>query len=103
MAKFSNFIGKRSNWSIPYAVFLIIFVALPLVLIMGYAFVDEGGGFTLNNISRFFGDSDALSTFAVSIEIALETTAICLLLGYPVAWLLVNSKYTSARLSTSKK
>ena len=76
--------------------FLIIFVALPLVLIMGYAFVDEGGGFTLNNISRFFSDSDALSTFAVSIEIALETTAICLLLGYPVAWLLANSKYKAS-------
>ena len=95
MARLSNLIGKRSNWSIPYTVFLIIFVALPLVLIMGYAFVDEGGGFTLGNITRFFTDSDALSTFAVSIEIALETTAICLLLGYPVAWLLANSKYNS--------
>ncbi|MBQ1168900.1 MAG: ABC transporter permease [Bacteroidales bacterium] len=99
MARLSNFIGKRSNWSIPYTVFLIIFVALPLVLIMGYAFVDEGGGFTLGNITRFFTDSDALSTFAVSIEIALETTAICLLLGYPVAWLLANSKYNSSSVT----
>ena len=96
MARIQNIIGKRSNWSFPYAVFLILFVALPMVLIMGYAFVKEGGGFTFSNITRFFTDSDALSTFAVSIEIALETTAICLLLGYPVAWLLANSKYNKS-------
>ncbi len=93
MAKLSNIIGKRSNWSIPYTVFLILFVALPLILIMAYAFIDESGRFTLANITRFFGDSDALSTFAVSIEIAIENTLICLLLGYPVAWILANNKF----------
>ncbi len=93
MARLSNIIGKRSNWSIPYTVFLILFVALPLILIMAYAFIDESGRFTLANITRFFGDSDALSTFAVSIEIAIENTLICLLLGYPVAWILANNKF----------
>ncbi len=93
MSKFSNILGRRSNWSIPYTIFLVLFVALPLVLIMAYAFIDESGRFTLDNITRFFGDSDALSTFAVSIEIAIETTLICLLLGYPVAWLLANNKF----------
>ncbi|MBQ9584042.1 MAG: ABC transporter permease [Bacteroidales bacterium] len=88
-----NVIGRRSSWSLPYAVFLLLFVALPLVLIMVYAFIDEGGRFTLGNLARFFGDADALSTFAVSIEIAIENTAICLLLGYPVAWILANKRY----------
>lgn len=81
---------KRSNWSIPYLVFLVIFVVLPLLLVAIYAFQDPSGRFTLSNITRFFSDGDALSTFAVSIEIAIENTLICILLGYPAAWILAN-------------
>ena len=81
---------KRSNWSIPYLVFLVIFVVLPLLLVAVYAFQDQNGHFTLSNITRFFSDGDALSTFAVSIEIAIENTLICILLGYPAAWILAN-------------
>ena len=81
---------KRSTWSIPYLVFLVIFVVLPLLLVAIYAFQDPSGRFTLSNITRFFSDGDALSTFAVSIEIAIENTLICILLGYPAAWILAN-------------
>ena len=35
--------SKRSNWSIPYVIFLVFFVALPLVLVMVYAFQDGQG------------------------------------------------------------
>ena len=41
---------KRSNWSIPYFIFLVLFVVLPLVLVIVYAFQDNEGGFTLANI-----------------------------------------------------
>ena len=81
---------KRSHWSIPYVVFLTVFVVLPLVLVLVYAFQDGDGRFTLSNITRFFTDSDALGTFAVSIEVAIENTLICILLGYPAAWILAN-------------
>ena len=81
---------KRSSWSIPYLIFLLIFVVLPLVLIAIYAFQDGEGGFTFANIARFFTDQDSLSTFALSLEVAIENTAICLLLGYPAAWILAN-------------
>ena len=81
---------KRSRWSIPYVVFMAIFVVLPLLLILVYAFQDGNGHFTLSNIMRFFSDSDALGTFAVSIEVAIENTLICILLGYPAAWILAN-------------
>ena len=84
--------NKRSSWSIPYLVFLIGFVVLPLVLILAYALRDGEGGFTLANIARFFSDSDSLNTFAYSIEIAIETTALCILFGYPAAWILANKK-----------
>ena len=72
--------GKRSNWAIPYFIFLVLFVALPLQ--------DNYGHFTFANISRMFTDTDAMSTFVVSLEVALENTLICLLLGYPAAFIL---------------
>ena len=81
---------KRSSWSIPYLVFLHIFVLLPLVLIAIYAFQDGQGHFTLANITRFFSDADSLGTFALSLEVAIENTVICILLGYPAAWILAN-------------
>ena len=37
---------KRSTWAMPYAIFLVLFVALPLLLIMFYAFRDGSGSFT---------------------------------------------------------
>ena len=82
--------SKRSNWALPYFIFLVLFLVLPLVLIVVYALQDGNGGFTLSNVSRFFTDSDALSTFAVSIEVAVENTLICLLLGYPAAYILAD-------------
>ncbi|MCQ2159226.1 MAG: ABC transporter permease subunit [Bacteroidales bacterium] len=83
---------KRSSWSIPYLIFLVIFVVLPLLLICLYALQDEAGHFTLANIGRFFTDSDSLATFALSLEIAIENTVICILVGFPAAWILANSK-----------
>ncbi len=83
---------KRSYWSLPYLIFMVMFVVLPLILIAVYAFQDGSGHFTLANITRFFTDSDSLQTFALSIEIAIENTLICILLGYPAAWILANRK-----------
>ena len=46
--------NKRSNWAIPYAIFLAFFVVLPLILIFVYAFRNTGGGFTFQNFIKFF-------------------------------------------------
>ena len=81
---------KRSYWSLPYLIFMVVFVVLPLLLIVMYAFQDGDGHFTFSNITRFFTDSDSLQTFALSIEVAIENTLICILLGYPAAWILAN-------------
>ena len=90
---------KRSYWSLPYVIFLAIFVALPLVLILLYAFQDGEGHFTLENFTHFFTDSDALGTFAVSIEVAIENTLICILLGYPAAWILANKEFNRSAIT----
>ena len=82
--------NKRSSWALPYFIFLVMFVLLPLLLVLVYALQDGSGHFTFANVTKFFTDSDALNTFAVSIEIAIETTLLCILIGYPAAWILAN-------------
>ena len=86
----SKLFNKRANWAIPYAIFLAMFVALPLVLIVIYAFQDAEGEFSLANFTRFIEQSEALDTFIYSIGVALVTTILCILLGYPAAWILAN-------------
>ncbi len=81
---------KRSTWALPYVIFLALFVALPMILIILYAFQDSSGNFTFGNFVKFFTDADALGTFALSLEVAIENTLICILLGYPAAWILAN-------------
>ena len=82
--------NKRSNWALPYFIFLVLFVVLPLLLILIYSLQDASGHFTFANITKFFTDKDALGTFALSIEVALENTLLCILIGYPAAWILAN-------------
>ena len=91
--------NKRSSWALPYFIFMLLFVALPLILVMVYAFQDGSGHFTLSNITKFFSDSDALGTFALSLEVAVENTLICILLGYPAAWILANKEYNRSAVT----
>lgn len=90
---------KRSYWSLPYFIFMLMFVVLPLVMIGVYAFTDASGAFTLNNFKRFFTTSEDIRTFAYSIEIALVTTVLCLLIGYPAAWILSNSNLNRSKVT----
>ena len=84
--------NKRSSWALPYFIFLVLFVVLPLVMIVIYSLQDGSGHFTLSNITKFFTDKDALSTFALSIEVAIENTLLCILIGYPAAYILADNK-----------
>ena len=81
---------RRSNWAIPYALFLAIFVALPLLLIVIFAFTDNSGEFSMQNFVKFVTQPEAVNTFVYSIGIALVTTFLCILLGYPAAYILSN-------------
>ena len=91
--------NKRANWAIPYAIFLGIFVALPLVMIVIYAFQDAEGNFSLSNFTRFIEQPEALNTLIYSIGIALVTTILCILLGYPAAWILANRKLNRSEVT----
>ena len=87
----SNFFSRKLL-SIPYAVFLVLFVIIPLFLIIGYAFTDESGRFTLSNFRTFFSEMHNLNTLLYSIFIGLMNTLICLLLGYPAAYFLAKKE-----------
>ena len=84
---------SRKLLAIPYAVFMILFVVVPLLLVIFYAFTDAEGTFSLGNVVSFFSNSTNLNTFVISILIGVATTALCLLIGYPVAFILAKKEY----------
>ena len=94
----SNIFMKRSNWSFHYFIFLLIFVVLPLVLIFLYAFQDAEGNFTLKNFAKFISSPEAANTFVYSIGVAIITTLLCILLGYPAAYILSNSELCRSKV-----
>ena len=98
MSKFVKFFSRRRSWSLPYIIFMAIFVVMPLVLIMIYAFQAKDGSFSMENFHRFINQPEAANTFIYSIGIALITTIICLVLGYPAAYILSRLKPSTARL-----
>lgn len=87
-----NSIFSRKVLAVPYAVFLLLFVIIPLVLIIVYAFSDSDGGFTINNFTAFFSEAHNINTLLVSVIIGFLNTFICLVIGYPVAMLLAKKE-----------
>lgn len=92
MTKLTAIIGSRRTWAWPYVLFLVLFVMLPLLLIFVYAFTDPEGHFTMRNFLQFFNTTEAVNTFIYSLAIALLTTIICLLLGYPAAYIMATAE-----------
>ena len=90
---------KKLTWAVPYFVFLVLFVVLPLLLIAVYAFTDNHGSFTLSNITAFFTEPKIVNSFLVSLEVALENTLICILIGYPAAYILADRKLNRSSLT----
>ena len=88
---------RRRNWTIPYVLFLAIFVVIPLLLIVYYAFTNDEGMFTFANFRKFMIHPEAINTFVYSVGIALITTILCLLLGYPAAWILSQARFNTSR------
>ena len=79
---------SRKQLCIPYAIFLALFVVLPLFIVVYYAFTDINGVFTLHNFISFFSDTTKVTTLLISILVAFLVTLICILIAYPVALIL---------------
>ena len=84
--------------SIPYAVFLVLFVVLPLVIVFYYAFTDGTGHWTIANFLNFFQNTKTLGTLLYSLVIAILTTALSLCLAYPTAYILARGYVKNPRL-----
>lgn len=80
----------------PYVVWITIMIVVPMLMIVFYAFTKPGNDvmvatFTLENFAKFFSDKVFLEVLGRSLRIAVETTIICMLIGYPVAYFIAKS------------
>ena len=87
----------RGSLCMPYVVFMTLFVVFPLALIFYYAFTDASGVFSFSNWSAVFTGSN-WKVIGTTFLIASITTVICLLIAYPIAYLLSNSKYNKNKV-----
>ena len=69
----------REQLMIPYAVFLVLFVVLPLFVIISYAFTNGNGEVSFENFIHFFQNKKTIGTLFYSTAIAVLTTFFCLL------------------------
>ena len=73
----------------PYLVWIFVMILVPMLMIFAFAFLkDDGTGvvFTLDNFKRFFSDETFPKVMSRSLWIAVLTTVVCFLLGYPLAY-----------------
>lgn len=84
---------QRKYLSIPYILFLLGFIVLPLFVVVYYAFTDSDGAFSFEAASMFFHDAQRMSILANSVWFAFLNTVICLIIGYPIAMILADKKY----------
>ncbi|MGL5541007.1 MAG: ABC transporter permease [Erysipelotrichaceae bacterium] len=87
----------------PYMVWIAIFIVIPMLLITVYAFTTQGNNvatlhFTLDNFKKFFFDPIFIDVLVRSLRIALITTVLCILLGYPIAYIIANLRPKHAQI-----
>lgn len=88
---------KFSQLALPYIVWAVLMLVLPMGLIAVYSVMKQGNSivtfsFTLEHYVKFFTAPDFLLILWRSLLIAIKTTIICLLIGYPVAYFIARSK-----------
>lgn len=71
----------------PYIVWAALFIIVPLCMVAYYAFTDKSGAFTLSNMAEITKYAD---TFILSIWLGLLATIICLIIAYPLAYIMAS-------------
>ena len=94
---------KFSQLALPYIVWAVLMLVLPMGLIAVYSVMEQGNSivtfaFTLEHYKKFFTDPDFLLILWRSLLIAIKTTVICLFLGYPIAYFIARSKEKTQNL-----
>ena len=88
---------RFSKLAIPYIVWAALMLILPMALIAMYSVMEPGNSIvsfslTLDHYVKFFTDPDFLLILWRSLVIAVKTTVICLILGYPAAYFIAGSR-----------
>ena len=79
--------NKRALFVIPYVGWMTLFVVAPIIIVVIYALTTAGGEFTLDNFARM---GTYTSVFVRSFALAIIATLICLLIGYPLAYVMAK-------------
>lgn len=84
---------KKKSLASPYLVWMVAFIAVPLCIVIYFAFTDKNGAFTLANIMAL---GQYTTVFVRSILLAVVATAVCLVVAFPLSFML-------SRMRTSKQ
>ncbi len=79
--------NKLSRFAIPYVIWMALLVVAPIILVVIYAFTTTAGIFTLSNFTRM-GTYTVI--FTRSFKLAVIATLVCLLIGYPVSYMIAK-------------
>ena len=77
--------NRLSRFAIPYVIWMALFVVAPIIMVVIYAFSSASGGFTLDNFAKM---GTYTVVFTRSFKLALIATVICVLIGYPVSYMM---------------
>ena len=75
--------NKRSLFAVPYVIWMALFVVIPILIMVWYAFTTAEAGGTLENFAQM---GIYASVFLRSFRLAIIATLVCLLIGYPVSY-----------------
>ena len=89
--------SRRSLFAIPYVVWMALFVVAPIIMVVIYAFTTADFAPTASN---FVGMGTSLSIFTRSFQLAIIATVICLLIGYPISYMMAKEGPRFQRLAT---
>ncbi|MFR7855051.1 MAG: ABC transporter permease [Acutalibacteraceae bacterium] len=93
---------KRNRQNIllnsPYIAWSVIFIIVPLIFVVYYAFTDQSGAFTFQNVKDFFTSGIYMPVFGRSVAYAFWATLICLIIGYPFAYCMTKINISAQRM-----
>lgn len=78
----------------PYLLWSVLFIIVPLVMVVFYAFTDKTGAFTFSNIAQI---KNYFPTILLSVLYGLAATVICVIIGYPFAYALSKHSVNTQR------
>ena len=79
----------RSIAAAPHIFWSVLFIILPLIIVVYFAFTDSEGGFSFSNILAL---KDYMPIFGVSLELSVIATFICFIIGYPLAYIIARMR-----------